>query len=244
MRVLTLDIETGPNLVYCWGLWDQNIGLNQIVDSGEVLCFAGKWMDKKKVHYYSVHHNGKDAMVQAAWDMLNEADVVVHYNGDRFDLPWLNKEFLEAGMPPPAPYVSVDLMKVVKRKFRFPSNKLDYVVQRLNLGAKIKHTGFDLWRKCLNGSNQAWNEMRSYNIHDVKITEKLYVSLRAWTPSHPNPGLYDGVDASCPSCGSTDLVRQGRAYTSVSVYQRYRCSSCGRWSRGSKRLEGSSVRGI
>lgn len=244
MKILTIDIETSPNLAHVWGLWQQNVGLTQLLDSGEVICFAAKWHGKKQILFYSVHHDGKQAMVEAAHALLSEADVVVHYNGDKFDLPHLNREFVESGLEPPAPYASVDLLKAVKRKFRFPSNKLDYVVQKLQLGAKTSHTGHTLWIDCLNGSSKAWALMRKYNKHDVAITESLYNKLLPWIPAHPSTGLYEGLADVCPACGSDHLLREGYAYTSMGSFQRYRCDDCGKWSRSNKRVEGSNVRGL
>lgn len=244
MKILTLDLETSPNLAHVWGLWGVNVGLNQLLESGEVISFAAKWHGKKQVHFYSVHHNGKEAMVQAAHDLLSEADVVVHFNGDRFDLPHLNREFIEAGMTPPAPYASVDLLKVVKRKFRFPSNKLDYVVQKLKLGAKVKHSGHELWIRCMAGSDAAWAEMRKYNKHDVVVTELLYDKLLPWISSHPSVGLYEGRPEACSACGSDHLQSRGLAHTAVSSYQRYVCVDCGKWHRANKRVDATDLRGI
>jgi len=76
LRLLTLDIETSPNLAHVWGLFKQNIGLNQLMESGQVISFAAKWHGDKKVLFYSDHHNGHDVMVQAAHDLLSEADAV------------------------------------------------------------------------------------------------------------------------------------------------------------------------
>lgn len=244
MKILTLDIETSPNLAHVWGLWNENIPLPRLLESGEVICFAAKWHGAKKVHFYSIHHDGKEAMVQAAHDLLSEADVVVHYNGDKFDLPHLNREFVESGLGPPAPYASIDLLKTVKRKFRFPSNKLDYVVQKLRLGAKVSTGGYDLWLKCMAGEDRAWAQMRKYNKHDVVVTEKLYDEVLPWITSHPSAGLYSDMADVCPACGGGNLRLEGRAYTAMGVYQRFSCSDCGKWSRGNKRLEGSNVRGI
>lgn len=244
MKILTLDIETSPNLAHVWGIWQQNVGINQLLEHGEVISFAAKWHDSKRVLFYSNYHDGKEAMVQAAHDLLSEADVVIHYNGDKFDIPHLNREFLESGLEPPAPYASVDLLKAVKRKFRFPSNKLDYVVQKLQIGAKVSTGGHELWIACMNGSEKAWSQMRKYNKHDVVVTELLYDKILPWIPAHPSSGLYDGFSDTCPACGSGDLQLQGRAYTSMGVYQRFVCNSCGKWSRGNKRLEGSNVRGL
>jgi len=244
MKILTLDIETSPNLAHVWGLWNENIPLARLLESGEVICFAAKWHDQKKVLFYSVHHHGKEEMVRAAHELLSEADVVVHYNGDKFDLPHLNREFLELGLEPPAPYASVDLLKAVKRKFRFPSNKLDYVVQKLQLGAKVSTGGYELWLACMNGSDSAWTKMRKYNKHDVVVTEALYNRVLPWIPAHPSAGLYMDMSDVCPACGSGSLRLEGRAYTSMGVFQRYQCFDCGKWSRGNKRLEGSNVRGL
>lgn len=244
MRILTIDIETSPNIAHVWRLWQENVGLSQLLESGEVISFAAKWHDQKQVLFYSTHHNGKEEMVKAAHELLSEADVVVHYNGDKFDLPHLNREFLELGLEPPAPYASVDLLKVVKRKFRFPSNKLDYVVQKLNIGAKVSTGGHELWLACLNGSDSAWSKMRKYNKHDVVVTEKLYDKILPWIPAHPSVGLYEGMADVCPACGSDRLTLQGHAYTSMGAFQRYQCGDCGKWSRSNKRVEVVNVRGL
>jgi hypothetical protein len=235
MKILIIDIETGPNLVHAWGLWNQNIGLSQFLEAGEVICFAAKWLDGKKVHFYSTHHDGKQAMLDAAHRMLSESDAVVHFNGKRFDIPHLNREFIEAGMPPPAPYAQIDLLPVARKQFKFASNKLDFLAGALNLGAKKQHTGHRLWVDCLAGDGPAWKLMRQYNKHDVLLTERLYLKLLPWITSHPHHGLYSGTDFCCPTCGSEDLERRGFALTGVGRFQQYRCKSCGGWSRDTRR---------
>lgn len=217
----------------------------QLLESGEVICFAAKWTDEEETQFFSTFHNGKEEMVQAAHKLLDEADAVIHFNGQRFDIPHLNREFVEAGMTPPSPYAQIDLLKVVKKQFRFPSNKLDYVSQALGLSGKVHHTGHQLWVDCMAGSYPAWELMKEYNIGDVVLTEQLYDKLLPWIPSHPNPGLYDGAEEDCcPNCGSTDLRKEGKAYTASSVFQRYSCNPCGRWSRGNKRIDSTDIQGV
>ena len=84
-------------------------------------------------------------MLEGIHSLLDEADAVCHYNGTKFDMPTLNKEFLVHRMTPPPPMKQIDLLRVVKSQFRFPSNKLDYVAQRLGLGKKKDHEGHTLW---------------------------------------------------------------------------------------------------
>ncbi len=39
-KILLLDIETAPHRVYAWGLWGQDIYLDQIEAPGYTLCWA------------------------------------------------------------------------------------------------------------------------------------------------------------------------------------------------------------
>lgn len=242
-RILTIDIETSPNLADVWGLWNQNIGISQLRQSTRVLCFAAKWHHEKQVIFKSEFHDGYSAMVQAAWDLLDEADVLVHYNGNSFDVPHLKREFVLAGLTPPAPFDNIDLLRKVKKEFKFPSNKLDYVAMQILGKRKVKHEGHELWTKCLAGDEKAWARMRRYNIQDVRLTERLYDAILPWIGGHPHVGLYrDPSVNSCSNCGSDDLKPRGLAYTKISAYQRYRCEGCGKWSRGARREAGVDAR--
>lgn len=239
MRILLLDIETAPNLAYVWGTWKQNISMDKIAAKGYVLCWAAKWYGDKEMHFRS-DQTGTKSMLNAIHKMLDEADVVVHYNGKSFDIPTLNKEFVQYGMNPPSPYKQIDLLQVVRDQFNFPINKLDYVVQSLGIGAKVRHPGFEMWVQCMAGDADAWLTMETYNKRDVVILEKLYDRLRPWIKNHPNHGAFDPSDlAKCPSCGGTHLQRRGTAITRDVQYQRYQCADCGSWARGKKAISKS-----
>lgn len=233
MRLLTVDIETRPNLAYVWGLFDQNIAVNQIAESTEMICWSAKWVGKHKVIFRSVFHDGKETMVKDLWKLLDEADVIIHYNGRSFDIPHVNREFLEADMTPPSPYRQIDLLRAVKKRFRFPSNKLEYVVETLDIGEKLKHEGFDLWKRCMANEASAWKLMRQYNVNDVALTELLYERIKPWIPNIPSYAAHT-QEQVCPACGSGKLQMRGFAYTQQSRYRRFQCQECGKWSRGTK----------
>lgn len=233
MKILHLDIETAPNMVYCWGLYDQNIAINQIVEPGYTLCWSAKWHGERKMHFSSLYRDGHSVMVQKIFDLLEEADAVVHYNGTRFDIPTLNKEFVLEGLVPPSSYKEIDLLRVARQRFKFPSNKLDYIAKELGLGSKTKHLGMDLWRGCMAEEAASWRIMERYNKQDVNLLEKLYLKLRPWIKNHPNQGLYvNSKNPVCRNCGSDDLIRKGFEYLMVGKYQRFRCNSCGAPNRG------------
>jgi hypothetical protein len=241
LKTLLLDLESSPNTVFTWGLWKQTISIDKIIDSSEVLCWAAKWLDDESMHFRSKYHGSKKVMLKGMHALLDEADVVVTYNGNSFDLPVLNKEFAQAGFMPPAPYKSVDLCKVVQKKFRFPSSKLEYVCGALGLETKEKHEGFKLWVDCMAGVDSAWRKMSKYNQQDVRILEQLYAKLLPWIPSHPNHATFSD-SVCCPSCGSKKFQRRGTAKTVVFEYPRFNCTACGAWFRGSKRVH--SERGV
>lgn len=232
MKILLLDIETAPNLVHVWGLFQQNVAINQIQASGYVLCWAAKWYGHDEVLFDSVHQSKPKKMLKGIYKLLDQADVVVHYNGTKFDIPTLNKEFVLQEMTPPAPYKQVDLLRTARGQFRFTSNKLDYVAQVLGLGKKFKHAGHELWVKCMAGDPESWATMEAYNRQDVVLLEKVYDRLMPWIKSHPNHGVHDepGIPV-CPNCGHHHLQRRGVARTVSNIYARYQCMKCGTWSR-------------
>jgi len=234
INILTIDIETRPNLAYVWGLWDQNIGLNQIEETGTVISWAAKWYGDRKVHFASDHHDGHAEMVRRAWELLDQADAVVGYNSKSFDMKHLNREFVLAGYPPPSPYVDIDLLTVVKQRFRFTSNKLQHIATELGLGSKVQHDGFDLWLACMKDDAKAWKIMKKYNMQDVVLTEKVYERLLPWIKVHPHRGLYGGDPDACPRCGHDEVVKRGFAHTRTSSYQIVHCKKCGGYSRTNK----------
>jgi hypothetical protein len=239
MKTLIVDIETSPNVAHVWQLFNQNVSLDQLQEPSFTLCWAAKWRGESKKVFANYHDPD---FLQKIWNMMDEADAVVHYNGDKFDIPVLNKEFILAGMPPPSPYASIDLYKVVKKKFRFASLKMGHVAQQLGLSQKVAHSGHSLWVGVLQDDDKAWRMMKKYNLGDIVVTEELLERLLPWIDSFPNQNLYvDSDQPLCPTCGSTDLQRRGHSYTRLGRYQRFRCNGCTRWSRSSQRDEGTEV---
>ena len=238
-KILILDIETAPIRAKVWGIWNQNISIDQIGQDWFMMTWAAKWLFEDKV--YSAKLTGKEALkqddkriVKGIWQMLNEADIVVAHNGDKFDLPRLNTRFIVHKLNPPLPYQSIDTLKHIKRQFAFTSNKLDFVNRILELPRKVKTDGFILWDKCYIGDEKSLAKMEEYNINDVRILEDTYLRLRPWIKPHPNTGLFilDEKECRCPSCGSNKLEEQGkRYYTTVNLYATYRCTNCGATAR-------------
>ena len=247
-KVLILDIETAPIRAYVWGIWNQNVGTNQIESDWFCLTWAAKWLFEDKVYSGKLtpkEVKGQDdkRIIKGIWEMVNEADIVIAHNGEKFDMPKLNARFIINGLQPPLPYQTIDTLKHIRRQFGFTSNKLDYVNKLLNLQRKSETGGFELWEKCMQGSTEALDLMEIYNINDVRILEETYLHIRAWIKPHPNMGLFilDESQSRCPSCGSADLEESGKHYhTTANIYVACRCTNCGATAR--KRLADITIK--
>lgn len=241
-RVVTLDIETAPLRVYCWGLWEQNIGLDMVEDEWTILSFSAKWLDRKEVIFK--HAGGRGAakvrddraVCQELWNILNNADIVITQNGKSFDIKKINARLIMHGLKPYSPIRVIDTRTVAKRHFGFTSNKLEWMSQKVNkVTKKDKHKlfpGFELWAECMKDNPKAWAEMEKYNSLDVVSTEELYLHMRPWMEGHPNLANYTQAETTqCPRCSSTKLQKRGYARTQTGEYLRLQCKECGGWAR-------------
>jgi hypothetical protein len=240
-KILYLDIETTPILAHTWGMRNQFINLNQIIENPRMFAFGAKWRGEKTVKFFSEYHHGRDVMLEQVHTLLDAADLVAHYNGNGFDIPWINGELAVSGYTPPSPFKNLDLYRVVAKNFRWPSMKLQYVASRLLDDTKVSHTGHQMWIDCLLGDEEtkakAWALMRKYCKQDVALLEPLHDKLTPWLANQFNPALFSATgELACSKagCGSTDLEKRGTAYTQQRAFPQYRCRKCGGWTRDTK----------
>jgi uncharacterized protein YprB with RNaseH-like and TPR domain len=235
-KILVFDIETAPILAYVWGLFDQNVGLNQIHKDWHVMSWAAKWVGQKEVfqHDQRSAKNIEDdsKILKVIWSLLDEADIVLTQNGIKFDAKKLNARFVAHGFPPPSSYRHIDTRVIAKRYFSFTSNKLEYLTHTFNKKyKKLKHAkfaGFELWSECLKGNLKAWDEMAKYNKYDVLALEELYLNtLRKWDKSINYNAFSSSFNTRC-SCGSQDLkFHKKPKFTNLGKFSRYICQNCG-----------------
>jgi hypothetical protein len=234
-KILFLDIETLPNIGFCWGKWDQNI--LSFKQQTCIATFSAKWSDgnvfAKMLPDYKGYKTGSyddKALVADLWKLLDEADITIAHNGKDFDFRVIAGRFLFHGLKPPSPYKIVDTKLISKRVARFNSNALNDLGQLFGFGKKIK-TDFDLWLGCINGNMDCWRRMVKYNKQDVVLLEKVYQRFLPFIIDHPNRGLITGKERACPKCGSTKLKSWGLSHNSTRSYRKLRCLNCGGWTR-------------
>jgi len=240
-KVLIFDIETAPILGYVWGMYDQNVALNQIHKDWFVLSWAAKWLDSKEVMYMDSRlkkNPEKDKhLLKSIWQLLDEADIVVTQNGVQFDTKKLNARFIINGFKKPSSYKHVDTLILARKHFGFTSNKLEYMTDKLCKIKKLvnrKFSGFDLWKECLKGNKKAWREMERYNKRDVLALEELYLKLRSWDNTVMFRLYDEKLEDKC-DCGGI-FWKNGKFYKDTGIFQRYRCVDCGAESKGRTNL--------
>lgn len=237
-KILFLDIENSPNISYTWGKYDQNV--IDFQQEWYMLSFAYKWFGDKTTRAFSLpdfktykkEKSNDGLLLKQLWMLLDEADIIIGHNVDRFDIRKINARLLAHGYPPPSPYKTVDTLKVARKYFFMNSNKLAHIGRYLGVGEKIATGGFDLWLSCMGGDMKAWKKMVEYNKNDVTLTERVYKQLQPWIATHPNVNALTGVKEACPKCGEKDLQRRGYAISGSGKRQRFQCVSCGGWSQG------------
>lgn len=240
-RILLIDIETFPMLMYAWQAWEASA--LRIVADTSICSFSAKWLGERQIitkaicDYPGYKPGSRDdkRLLKDLWALLNEADIVGAHNLDRFDDKKITYRFMVHEMPPPSPYKHLDTLKELKKVSSWDSHKLNEVCRVRSIGRKVRTGGADLWFDCLAGDPKAWARMKKYNAHDVRLLEPVYLFLRPWIRNHPNVGMHT-EDVVCPKCGSGDLSQRGFAFNATTQYQRYRCRDCGGWARGAKNV--------
>jgi hypothetical protein len=237
-KILLFDIETAPMPVWVWSFGKQYVPYTNLVkdESGEprewyILSWAAKWLYDEEV--MSDILTPEEAMgrsdariLKSVWELLDEADIVIAHNGDRFDIRKLNARFILNDMLPPSAYKSIDTLKVSRREFAFSSNKQDFLTKQFGVSEKLS-TDFKLWLDCMNGDKEQLARMLKYNKRDVVGLEQVYLKLRPYIKNHPNIGVIMDSD-TCPSCGSDKLESTNATYfTSSNEFLTYRCCNCG-----------------
>lgn len=236
-KVLIIDIETAPKVAYVWRFWKENISPKQVKQHGHIMSFAAKWLDGGEIFYEENRKENDLPIVSRLCELLDQADFAVAHNGEGFDFPQIRARAVVHGIKPPSPFKAIDTYKIAKKEFGFPSNSLEYLTGVLGCktkkGGHGKFPGFTLWLECLKGNDEAWAELKEYNILDVIALEELYLKLRPWATNHPNLAVYaeEPQKPVCPKCGGNHLQYRGYAYTSTGKYHRMQCQDCGGWSR-------------
>lgn len=225
---LFLDIEVSPNEGHFWQPGPKvRLSYHNITKERAIICVCYKWADEKAVKFVAWEKGEDKALLKALAPVLEQADEVVTHNGDRFDLPWIRTRALLHGVRLNDGFASADTLKVARHKYKFNSNRLDYLGRFLGLGTKLQNPP-DLWTRVMDGEKKALADMVAYCKQDVLLLEAVHGKLMHFSKPHSHVGVHTGGDRlSCPYCGSMNTkVNQSRVTPSGIQRRQIKCKAC------------------
>lgn len=214
-RVLLFDIETS----------------NLAADFGVLLCVGYKWLGESRVYCPKIdfttknHRNAEKALFEAFLPAYEEADILVSYNGKRFDVPFLQAKALEYGYNALPNTSHVDLYWTVKHSMRISRKSLQNAGYFLGLSNEKTPVEGKIWTRATLGDPKALKYIVDHCKSDVLVLEELYMRLRSLVRGHPRV-----AGNACKACGSPEIQNRGRYVTKLKgTMWRTMCTNCGSW---------------
>ena len=123
-------------------------------------------------------------IVASCLKALNEVNVIVTYNGARFDVPLLRSRSMVHGLPFPAygQLLHIDLYFAAKSLLRLTSKRLGNVSRFLALTDKDNYD-ISVWNRARRGDEKALKHIYDHNVTDLHITQDLMIAVspyRKW----------------------------------------------------------------
>jgi len=246
-KILMLDIETSPVIAKVWGLFDQNISLNQIEQDWYVLSYAAKWYGSDEMFYQdqrAAEPLGDDSeILKGIHKLMNEADYLCGHNAKRFDVKKLNARFIKHSLPPIKQVPVIDTLLIARRVAAFTSNKLEYLAKFLGCeDTKMcdrKFNGMLLWVETMKRNVEAFDEMELYCKMDVIVLEQVYERLIPYDNSISFQAFHQ---KKICTCGGIEFKKNGFRYTRQGCFRVYVCVKCSKTITAKENLIDKEVR--
>jgi len=238
-KVLFLDIESSPNVVYSWRVGRKiNLTPQNIIDERKIICICYKWLGDRTVHSLDWGNNQNDKKLLKEFSkVINQADVAIGHNGDQYDMKFINGRLAYHSLPPLEDITTIDTLKQSRRVFNINSHKLDYLGDFFSLGRKVETGGFQLWVDVLNKDLKALNKMIRYCKQDVKLLEEVYKKIRSYAPQTVHMGVLENKDKlACKACGSKNTRPRGQRLKTKILYYCRVCEDCNHFWRTEMRV--------
>ena len=238
-RILTWDLESSLLEGYFFRIWQENIPMRRIKKQAHLLsasfAFNNEEVQGFRLTPEQVKTGDDFEIVRKVVEAVNSCDLMVTFNGKRFDVKLLNTRALFWGLPPVKQPKHIDLFEQSKRVFKFPSNSMQNVSLYLGEHGKLETSGSHLWERCAEWWNReecdkALQDMLIYGNQDIIATRDLYKRFQGWMKGVPNLGTITNEISGnntlrCIHCGSDDIFHMNDVtYTSVSSFDLYRCA--------------------
>jgi uncharacterized protein YprB with RNaseH-like and TPR domain len=164
---------------------------NLFADFGTMLTWCLKEKDGKIYHDQITKKElfdlkGDERIVKSLLEKMKEYKILVGYNSDRFDIPFLRARALYYGLDELVPgygeQYTWDLFWTARSKLRITRKSLDNVCDLLGIEGKTPISR-EVWRRAKYGDKEALKEVLVHNKGDVEILEEAHNRLsftRKW----------------------------------------------------------------
>ena len=236
MKTLIYDIETTLMRLWSFHLGKQRFQPSQIYegDGFDIICICYSWLEDPKNKVYSLDWDYKKQdskqMIKEFDKIIKSADLVIGKNSNKFDNRYINTMRLVHDLPPMPEWVfyTDDLETQIRRFFRLPSYKLDYISSIFGLGGKRKmelKDWIDIKMKTKDGK-KAFDKMIDYCKKDVADTKALVKKI--WPHVDPKFNCAArSIERCCKLCGSMNIHKNGVRQSGKTVYQNFFCKEHG-----------------
>ncbi|MEM3169713.1 MAG: ribonuclease H-like domain-containing protein [Candidatus Nitrosotenuis sp.] len=160
---------------------------NLSADYGRILCCGFKYLNKKP---FIVSQDQFSDYRRKLWDdrkvvekiktVLESADILVSYNGRRFDIPFINSRLLYHGFSALKKQRHIDLYWIIKYKYKLHRDSLKAVEdfffetkQPLKTPVTPVH-----WNKAAAGVKTSLEYVKRHCLNDVLLLERLFFSVK------------------------------------------------------------------
>ena len=127
-RTLFWDLESSLLEGYFFRIWQENIPMRRIKKQSHLLSASFSYNNDVVQGYRLTPEQVKTGddfdVVRKMVEAINNCDLMVTFNGKRFDVKLLNTRALFWGLPPVKSPKHIDLFEQSKRVFKFPSNSM------------------------------------------------------------------------------------------------------------------------
>ena len=157
---------------------------NLSADFGQLLCaVVGEYEPKRpqagKLYTFTLKDYGArrwdDSSLAQQWrDCLEDFDIIVTWNGIRFDVPFLNTRLRHRGMREVRVQHHIDLLYTSRFKLKLTSNGLDHVSRYLRCKVSKTHMQPDQWGKAMGGNVPAYRYIIRHCQRDVRVLAEVY----------------------------------------------------------------------
>ena len=243
-KVLFYDVETTPLKAYIWRTGKQYVDQSFLVkgDRTKIICIAYKWNYERKIHAltWDIKNQNCDKIIEEFSKIVEQADVAIAHNGDKFDVRQINTQRLMAKKKPIAWPTTEDSLKQLRKIFYFPSYKLTYIAKLL-LNKEKSPMVFKDWLDIVERKDvKAQSKMVAYCKRDVILLANAYKIVQPFLMPKVSRALLTSK-GKCVSCGSVDVHGKGTITLRAGMYQKYQCQTCGHYFRSTKKSDPEAV---